>query len=166
MKLYLTTCKNSSEEKLLLRLQHRQHFVENSDRFSLQGRFVASHNPRNPALTSRKLDCGSMFRFLSFDAGFSRRSKRHFGAGTSNNPRRLRPTHLLGLSLVPRQGLRLRTVSVGSSDIPLRQRRRRLSALLQRLSSFVLSEVRRRVWKMRPHRRKAEAKILGPGRPR
>ena len=36
MKLYLTTCKNSMEEKLLLRLRHRQHFVENSDMFSLQ----------------------------------------------------------------------------------------------------------------------------------
>lgn len=36
MKLYLTTCKNALEEKLLLQLRHRQHFVDNSDMFSLQ----------------------------------------------------------------------------------------------------------------------------------
>lgn len=36
MKRYLTTCKRASEEKLLLQLQHRQHFVDNSDMYSLQ----------------------------------------------------------------------------------------------------------------------------------
>ncbi|CAK9293475.1 unnamed protein product [Gordionus sp. m RMFG-2023] len=36
IKIYLTTCKRAIKEKLLLKISNRQHFVENSDMYSIQ----------------------------------------------------------------------------------------------------------------------------------
>jgi len=44
MKEYLRSCRIATEERMLLQLQNRQHFVENSDIFSMQDLIDARNN--------------------------------------------------------------------------------------------------------------------------
>ena len=55
MKEYLRSCRIATEERMLLQLQNRQHFVENSDIFSIQD-LIDAHNNVLYGELSKKLE--------------------------------------------------------------------------------------------------------------